>query len=119
MSYYGFDPNDWRAKLPKGVQFYDFGGGVYQVPMHDVEMRSYLTASLVALCQNNLTPPLFKILAFKIPHALRVRKNSDWAPIVDKMVERWNKGVKPSSYGGGMPVEDLFAEPSPSGLPTP
>lgn len=126
MSSYHFDPHDWRHKLPKGVKFYDFGGGIYQAPMTKPD-GTYLTASLIALAQDpapyvrgggraNLLPgPSLKIIAFAIPHLMIVGKNSDWGWIVDKMVERWNKGIEPTTHGGAIPIEDLFVEDSPSG----
>lgn len=116
MSSYHFDPHDWRLKLPKGVKFYDFGGGIYQVPMTNAD-GSYLTASLVALAQS-APGPSFKIIAFAIPHQMIVGKNSDWGWIVDKMIERWNKGVEPTTHGGKIPIEDLFVEDTPS-IPKP
>src|ERR1700733_10740027 len=97
MSSYHFDPHDWRDKLPNGVKFYDFGGGVYQVPALDPN-GSYLTASMIALCEDpnprekylpGDPPGEFKVLMFKIPHAQYIKKNSDWAPIVDRMVDYW------------------------------
>lgn len=111
MSYYGFDPHDWRDKLPKGVRFYDFADGTYQIPMTD-GMGSYLTTSLIALCENPV-PPVdkpFKLIGFEIPYSGIVRKNSDWGPIVDKMVERWNKGVTPIRHGERIPIEALWRE---------
>ena len=111
MSYYGFDPNDWRAKLPKGVRFYDFADGSYQIPMTNGR-GNYLTTSLIALCEDPVPPAdkPFKLLAFEIPYSGIVRKNSDWAPIVDKMVERWNKGVTPTHHGEEIPIEALWFE---------
>lgn len=106
MSYYGFDPNDWRNKLPKGVQFYDFGGGVYQAPM--VEGDSYLTASLIALCEDPVNPEQMQILAFKVPHAAHINKNSDWGPLVDRMVDVWKSSkVEPTGHGARMPIFNL------------
>lgn len=104
MSYYGFDPNDWRAKLPKGVQFYDYGGGVYQVPAVDPS-GSYLTASMLALCEDLDSKKHFKILMFQIPHGAYIKKNSDWGPIVDRMVDYWKSGkFEPTDFGSVAPT---------------
>lgn len=115
MSYYGLDPHDWRDKLPKGVRFYDFADGSYQVPITN-SSGTYLTTSLVALCEDpvpSIEKP-FRLLGFAIPYAAAVRKNSDWGPIIDKMIERWNKGVEPIKHGDAIPIEDLWLEASSS-----
>jgi hypothetical protein len=113
MSYYGFDPSDWHQKLPKNVRFYEAGDGLYLFPMYS-EKGELLTASLIALVEIPIPPDKMKILGFKIPYVNKVRKNSDWGPIIDKMLARWNKGVEPTVHGEKMPiVEDLFETPGP------